>query len=80
MRRWPRKPDGSRGFCWETIPQQDFEREHAQLVGKIYYRFALRAIAWLEHVGVDTTAAFNSPGLARLKAWAEGSSFGPLTE
>jgi hypothetical protein len=80
MRRWPRKPDGGRGFCWESVPERDFDREHGQLVGKIHYRFALRAIAWLEHMGVDISATFNSGGLSRLRTRAEHGAIGSIIE
>jgi hypothetical protein len=47
MRRYPRKPDGSRGFHWETVPDHDFQRANPDAVALMERRFAIRMIAWL---------------------------------
>ena len=51
MRRWPRKPDGGRGFWWETIPDAEFEQKHAPLIHRVQDQFARRMLRWLAGMG-----------------------------
>jgi len=71
MRRWPRKPDGSRGFYWETLDRRGFEEQHPRIVAAIYYRLALRMIDWLDLLGVDVSFARASEVLSRLRDESE---------
>lgn len=63
MRRWPRKPDGGRGFFWEAIPQSEFEQANQATVARVHRAFELRAIRWLDIMGVDVSSARLSIGL-----------------
>jgi hypothetical protein len=67
MRQWPRKPDGSRGFYWETLDRRNFEEQNPRIVAAVYYRFALKMIEWLDRLGVDVSSAVASEGLERLQ-------------
>jgi hypothetical protein len=62
MLRYPRRPDGGKGFSWELIPEHKLEQANPGLVDRIQRRFAERAIRWLKAMGYVVTVA--RPGRA----------------